>query len=98
MNIAYLTQITNLQISNDNPIQYLRKYDSQGFEQILSTHLVPKDVLDWARIQKMPKNSLDIFIEERIGLFIEKIKEKLIGISIDIIDTKESGNEEFQAS
>lgn len=98
MNIAYLTQITNLQISNDNPIQYLRKYDSQGFEQILSTHLVPKDVLDWARIQKMPENSLDIFIEERIGLFIEKIKEKLIGISIDIIDTKESGNEEFQAS
>jgi len=98
MNIAYLTQITNLQISNDNPIQYLRKYDSQGFEQILSTHLVPKGVLDWSRIQKMPENSLDIFIEERIGLFIEKIKEKLIGISIDIIDTKESGNEEFQAS
>jgi len=98
MNIAYLTQITNLQISDDNPIQYLKKYDVQGFEQILSTHLVPKDALDWARIERMPENSLDIFIEKRIELFIEKIKEKLTEVNIDVIDTKESGGDESQAS
>lgn len=98
MNIAYLTQITNLQISDDNPIQYLMKFDSHGFEEILSAHLIPKDVLDWARMQRMPENSLDIFIEKRIEFFIGKIKEKLTGINVDIIDTKESSSEELHAS
>jgi hypothetical protein len=98
MNIAYLTQITNLQISDDNPIQYLKKYDVQGFEQILSTHLVPKDALNWARIERMPENSLDIFIEKRIKLFIEKIKEKLTEVKFGVIDTKESGGNESQVS
>ena len=98
MNIAYITQITNLQISDDNPIQYLMKFDSHGFEEILSTHLIPKDVLDWARMQRMPENSLDIFIEKRIEFFIGKIKEELTGINIDIIDTKESSSEELHAS
>lgn len=46
MNIAYITQITNLQISDDNPIQYLMKFDSRGLEEILSAHLIPKEVLD----------------------------------------------------
>jgi len=47
----------------------------------------------------LPNTPLDIFIEKRIKLFIEKIKEKLTGIKIiDIIDTKESGSEEYQAS
>jgi len=98
MNIAYLTQITNLQISDDNPIQYLKKYDSRGFEKILSTHLIPKDILDWARIQRMPENALDMFIEKRIELIIQKIKEKLTGINFDIIDTKENSGEELQTS
>jgi len=98
MNIAYITQITNLRISDDNPIQYLMKFDSHGLEEILSTHLIPKDVLDWARMQRMPENSLDIFIEKRIEFFIGKIKEKLTGINIDIIDTKESSSEELHAS
>lgn len=46
----------------------------------------------------MPENSLDIFVEKRIEFFIGKIKEKLTGIKIDIIDTKESSSEELQAS
>ncbi len=98
MNIAYITQITNLRISDDNPIQYLMKFDSRGLEEILSAHLIPKDVLDWARMQRMPENSLDIFIEKRIEFFIGRIKEKLTGIKIDVIDTKESSSEGLHAS
>jgi len=98
MNIAYITQITNLRISDDNPIQYLVKFGSHRFEEILSVHLIPKDVLDWAKMQRMPENSLDIFIEKRIEFFIGKIKEKLTGIKIDIIDTKESSSEGLHGS
>jgi hypothetical protein len=98
MNIAYLTQITNLEISDNNPVQYLKKYDKMEFDEILSTHLIPQDVLYWSRVENMPENSLDVFIEKRIDRFIEKIKEKLLGINTDVIDTKESESEEFQRS
>jgi uncharacterized protein YfkK (UPF0435 family) len=39
-----------------------------------------------------------LYSEKRIELFIEKIKEKLAEVNIDVIDTKESGGDESQAS
>ncbi|MCL0049590.1 hypothetical protein M1N04_00590 [Peptococcaceae bacterium] len=38
MNIVYLTQITNLQISDKNPMDYY--YDCQEFENVLCSHLL----------------------------------------------------------
>jgi hypothetical protein len=34
LNIAYLMQITNLQISNKNPLEYMRAYIGDGFAPV----------------------------------------------------------------
>lgn len=88
MNIAYLTQLTNLQISDQNPIKYIKKYDTPDFEKIMPTHLLPKDLLDWARMDSMPHDALDQFIEKRIDIIIELLKNKLKDIIFELIDTK----------
>lgn len=88
MNIAYLTQLTNLKISNKNPLDYLRDYNNPAFEAVLKTHLIPLEILAWARQEKMPDNALDVFIEQRIDLIIDNLKQKLTGITFDVIDTQ----------
>ena len=91
MNIAYLPQITNLGISDENPIKYLKDYDTPDFVNIMKSHLLPEELIEWSRMDSMPENALDIFIEKRIDLVIGKLKEKLklSGIDFEIIDTKE---------
>jgi len=90
MNIAYLTQLTNTQISDKNPVQYLREYDSSAFEHVLGTHLTPLEILEWARQEQMPENSLDHFIERRIDLMIADLSKKLTGVTFDVIETREA--------
>jgi hypothetical protein len=89
MNIAYLTQLTNLDIRDKNPVQYLRDYDGPGFEEVLQTHLVPLEILEWARRGRMPENGLDVFINKRIDLVIADLKDKLKGLRFEDMDTKE---------
>ena len=89
MNIVYLTQITNLNITNRNPLEYIRDYDKPGFESIMPTHLLPKEILKWARANDMPPNALDLFIEERVEAVIEDLKAKLRGLTFDVIDTRQ---------
>lgn len=88
MNIVYLTQITNLAISDRNPLKYMKDYDVPGFEKVLQSHLLTDKVLQWARMDTMPDNALDVFIEERVDTIIKDLKAKLPGISIEIIDTR----------
>lgn len=92
MNIAYLTQITNLQISDKNPIQYLRNYDGKSFESVLQTHLIPLEILQWARQEYMPEDGLEQFIEGRVELIIQKLKEELPNVTFDVHDTKETAD------
>ncbi|OMP06902.1 hypothetical protein CCACVL1_01408, partial [Corchorus capsularis] len=41
MNIAYLTQLTNLVISDQNPVDYLKPFvEAAGFDQVLESHLL----------------------------------------------------------
>lgn len=90
MNIAYLTQLTNLDISDKSPLEYIKDYDSNPeFEQVLQSHLLPQELLDWARMDKMPDDALDQFIEKRIDLILEELKIQLQGINFESIDTKE---------
>lgn len=89
MNIAYLTQITNLEISNKNPIQYIKDYDTLDFRNILNTHLLTSEILDWASEEEMPENALDLFIEKRIDNVIEVLKLKIGEDNFEVIDTKE---------
>lgn len=90
MNIAYLTQITNLEITNRNPLEYMQDYDKPEFEKIMPSHLLTDEVLDWARSGVLPENALDLFIESRVENILEALKQKLQGITFDTIDSIES--------
>lgn len=87
MNIAYLTQITNIRISNKNPIEYIKDYDSGSFSEVLKNHLISSEILDWSRKYEMPENSLGIFIESRLENILSDLKEKLLNIKFEVIDT-----------
>jgi len=87
MNIAYLTQITNLNISNRNPLDYIKNYDKPEFEAILSSHFLSNDIINWSRQNKMPSAALDQFIENRVNRILVDLKNKLSGITFDEIDT-----------
>jgi len=62
MNIVYLTQITNLKISDQNPLKYIKDYDSPDFLKVLKSHLLSDDLVKWSRMAVMPSNALDVFI------------------------------------
>ncbi len=87
MNIAYLTQIANLEISDEPPLKYLKNYDNSSFVNVMKSHLLPEELIEWSIMDSMPENGLDLFIEKRIDLIIQKLKEKLMGINFDIMDT-----------
>jgi len=90
MNIAYLTQLTNLEISDKNPLNYIQDYDSNPeFEAVIETHILPIELLQWSRLESMPSDALDQFIEKRVDLIIEELKKNMAGINVEVIDTKQ---------
>ncbi len=94
MNIAYLTQITNLEISNRNPLEYVRDYcNNPDFEKVIDSHLLPLEIIEWARMDAMPVNALDLFIEKRIDLIIEALRTKVPSANMKVIDTLEGPSE-----
>ena len=93
MNIAYLTQITNLEISNKNPLDYIRDYESNSnFKEVIESHLLPEQILEWSSKDEMATDALDTFIESRIECVILELKKQLKDIAIEVIDTKDSSN------
>ena len=90
MNIAYLTQITNLEISDKNPLNYIQDYDSNPeFEAVIKNHVLPIELLQWSRLESMPSDALDQFIENRVDLVIEELKKNMGGVNVEVIDTKQ---------
>ncbi|MEQ8235205.1 MAG: DUF262 domain-containing protein [Syntrophomonadaceae bacterium] len=87
MNIAYLTQITNLDITNKNPLEYIKEYDNPEFEAIMDSHYLPLEILGWSRADQMPENGLDQFIESRVNNIMADLRNKLNGIRFEEIDT-----------
>ena len=51
--------------------------------------MIPASLLDWSRMEKMPDNALDQFIEQRIDIIIGELKKILSDINFEEIDTKE---------
>lgn len=90
MNIAYLTQITNLEISDQSPLEYIKQYDGPGLDEVLNGHLVPLVILDWVRSDEFPEDAFNVFIEERISRIIDCLGEKLININFNVFDSLES--------
>jgi len=98
LNIAYLTQITNLDITNRNPLEYLKDYDKPEFEAIMPSHFLPPQILDWVRNETMPINAIDLFVEERLQLILDNLKRKLVGIAFEEFDTSEASTEAILAT
>jgi len=88
MNIAYLTQITNLQVSNQNPLEYLQTYLGPTFADVQRTHLLPDLIVEWARASEMPDDALDIFIEARLELVLTRLRGYLDGVQFETIDSR----------
>ena len=91
LNIAYLTKITNLQISNRNPLEYLRNYLGPRFDELQRTHLLPESIVEWTRSEQMPHGALDTFVDARLGLVIERLQTYLADIPFEVIDTRSQG-------
>lgn len=90
MNIAYLTQLTNLDISDKAPLEYINEYDkNDDFENVLDTHLIPNNILEWVRNNNLPQNALDQFIDLRVDAIIDELKSILVDINFEVIDTQE---------
>ena len=96
LNIAYLTQITNLRISNRNPLDYMCNYIESGFAEIQRTHLLPEVIFDWVQAGQMPDDALEIFVEARLELILAQIRNNLEGIHFEVIDTRTQGMEDAQ--
>lgn len=88
MNIAFITQATNLDISNKDPIDYLKNYINDSFVDIMPEHFLPEILLEWVEAGSLPDDAISIFIEKRIELIEADLREKLKGIDFQTIDTR----------
>jgi hypothetical protein len=87
LNIAYLTQLTNLQISDRNPVEYLREFEQHRVD-IELTHLLPSDLFAWALTGNIQDDALDVFIDARLELLVDCLRKYLNGIPFEVVDTR----------
>ena len=98
LNIVYLTQITNLRISNRNPLDYLKDYVGPRFGDIKRTHLSP-DILDeLASSNEMSEDALERFVEGRLELVAQTLKQYLVGIAFELVDTRSGDDNALTAT
>lgn len=90
MNIAYITQLTNIRISDKNPIEYVAGLDSGEFRAVLQGHLVPVQIVEWARRDHLPDDALDQFVNLRVELFIETLRALLPNIPARVFDSRQA--------
>ena len=88
LNIAYLTKITNLQISNRNPLEYLRDYIKNDFANVQRTHLLPDLLVEWAKAEDMPEGALEQFVNARLELVAQTLQAYLQGVTFELVDTR----------
>ena len=87
MNIAYLTQITNLDISAQNPVHYLKQYVKlPEFAEVLKGHLIGEDLAELATLEALPTNAMVDFIESRITNVIRKLEQT--GLVVKVSDSE----------
>lgn len=88
LNIAYLTQITNLHIGAKNPLEYLRDFVGPRFSDVQRTHLLPSVIVEWVAAKEMPDDALDQFVESRLDLILGQLKVYLPDIPFQVIDRR----------
>jgi hypothetical protein len=93
LNIAYLTALTNIRISNKNPVAYIEEYrgktevERQEFCKVLDSHLAPLEILELSGEESIQRDALVSFTEARAGLIIGDLKRKLEGIDFIEVDS-----------
>jgi len=86
MNIAYITQLTNLQISVRYPVQFLKDFARQeGFAAVLEGHLIPETIVELAAKETMPIDALTTFIEHHIDKLVRRLKS--LGLTVTVTET-----------
>ncbi len=88
MNIAYITQLTNLRISDQNPIDYIAELDNSEFPNVLEDHLVPLQVIEWAKQKTLPEDALDQFVDQRVELFMGALRDLLPNVTFKVFDSR----------
>ena len=88
LNIAYLTQLTNLRIGEKNPLEYMRDFMSDDFKAQLHRHLLPDAVKSWVRAESMADDALRSFVEARLDLVLNQLRSYLGGIKVEVVDTR----------
>ena len=94
LNIAYLMQITNLQISNRNPLEYMRAYIGDNFAPVQRSHLLPDNIIEWAAAESMPEDALQVFLNSRMALIVDKLRDYLTPLQVHVIDSGKVGKNE----
>lgn len=89
MNIAYITQLTNLRISDKNPIDYVATLDNDEFRSKLQAHLMPQQLLEWAQKATLPDDALDRFVELRVDLIVNELALLLPGVPFRVFDSRQ---------
>jgi hypothetical protein len=84
MNIANLTQL-RLEISNKKPLEYIRDYLGEDFPKLTKPSLPSKLLM--GKAEQMPQDALDCFIEDRIDLVLDKLREYLKDIPFEVNDS-----------
>lgn len=97
LNTAYLMQITNLQISNRNPLEYMRNYIGDDFGHVQRSHLLPDNIIECAVAESMPEDVLQTFIEARLDLIVDKLQAYLAPLQVNVIDSGRAGEHENAA-
>lgn len=99
MNIAYLTQIANLEISARNPVEYLTTLDAftkdaATTERVVESHLLPRELLAWAREGELPPDALRAFVEARTDLVLDDLRRKVGAERMQVVDTGAASDDE----
>lgn len=85
LNIAYLTQLTNLKISNNNPVEYMQDYLAE-FPKYGDSHLLPENLKTWALQGDLPSNALTAFIEARLDRVLQILDSLVLRSTLEVID------------
>ena len=88
MDIAFITQSTNLDISNKNPLDYLKDYFTRDNADIMAEHFLPDEILQWTEQGSIPDDAISVFVEKRIELIEADLREKLKDIDFQVVDTR----------
>jgi hypothetical protein len=84
MNICFIRQKTNLEISDRNPLDYFNDYKNvRDFEKILESHLIQNEFLS-----REPFKKLDYieFLDARATWFAESLKAALPDVEVTITE------------